>query len=161
MAIGGSTNAVMHLIAIAGRLGIKLDLDEFDRISRRTPYIANIKPSGEYLMEDFFYAGGLPAVMKEILHLLRPGLPHGNGQDGRARTSSTPNVCRPEVIRTAANPLHPEGGTAVLCGQSGAGWSGDQADRGVAAPIEASRSGVRVREYASRCARKSIATICR
>jgi L-arabonate dehydrase len=70
MAIGGSTNAVIHLIAIAGRLGIDLRLDEFDRISRRTPYIANIKPSGEYLMEDFFYAGGLPAVMKEILHLL-------------------------------------------------------------------------------------------
>ena len=62
MAIGGSTNAVIHLIAIAGRLGIQLRLDEFDRISRRTPFIANIKPSGEYLMEDFFYAGGLPAV---------------------------------------------------------------------------------------------------
>src|SRR5271170_7218605 len=70
MAIGGSTNAVIHLIAIAGRLGIDLRLDEFDRISRRTPYIANIKPSGEYLMEDFYYAGGLPVVMKEILHLL-------------------------------------------------------------------------------------------
>src|SRR6267143_1191194 len=70
MAIGGSTNAVVHLIAIAGRLGIKLDLEEFDAISRRTPYIANVKPSGEFLMEDFFYAGGLPAVMKEILNLL-------------------------------------------------------------------------------------------
>src|SRR5580658_5015398 len=62
MAIGGSTNAVVHLIAIAGRLGIKLDLDEFDVISRRTPYIANIKPSGAFLMEDLFYAGGVPAV---------------------------------------------------------------------------------------------------
>ncbi len=58
MALGGSTNAVIHLIAIAGRLGIPLALDDFDRISRRTPYLANIKPSGEYLMEDFFQAGG-------------------------------------------------------------------------------------------------------
>src|SRR5947207_2784349 len=70
MAIGGSANAVVHLIAIAGRLGIDLHLDDFDAISRRTPYVANVKPSGEFLMEDFFYAGGLPVVMKEILHLL-------------------------------------------------------------------------------------------
>src|SRR5260221_10926970 len=70
MAIGGSTNAVVHLIAIAGRLGIDLNLDDFDAISRRTPYVTNVKPSGEFLMEDFFYAGGLPVVMKEILHLL-------------------------------------------------------------------------------------------
>ncbi len=73
MAIGGSTNAVVHLLAIAGRLGIDLNLDDFDAISRRTPYIANVKPSGEFLMEDFFYAGGLPAAMKEILHLLHAG----------------------------------------------------------------------------------------
>src|SRR5437762_5067974 len=70
MAIGGSTNAVVHLIAIAGRLGIDLNLDDFDEISRRTPYVANVKPSGEFLMEDFYYAGGLPVVMKEILPLL-------------------------------------------------------------------------------------------
>jgi dihydroxy-acid dehydratase len=115
MAIGGSTNAVIHLIAIAGRLGIDLRLDEFDRISRRTPYIANIKPSGEYLMEDFFYAGGLPAVMKEILHLL-----HGDALTVTGKTVGE-NVeraeCfRREVIRTAAEPLYPEGGTVVLHG---------------------------------------------
>src|SRR5437868_13339667 len=68
MAIGGSTNAVVHLLAIAGRLGVPLDLNDFDGISRRTPYIANIKPSGEFLMEDFYYVGGLPAVMKDLLH---------------------------------------------------------------------------------------------
>src|SRR6185437_12657429 len=72
MAIGGSTNAVVHLIAIAGRLGIKLELDDFDAISRRTPWIVNVKPSGEFLMEDFFYAGALPAAMKEIVALLHP-----------------------------------------------------------------------------------------
>jgi L-arabonate dehydrase len=115
MAIGGSTNAVVHLIAIAGRLGIPLDLNDFDRISRRTPWIANVKPSGEFLMEDFFYAGGLPAVMKEILPLLH--------RDALTVTGKTigENVeraeChRREVIRTAAEPLHAEGGTVVLFG---------------------------------------------
>ena len=70
MAIGGSTNAVVHLLAIAGRVGIRLTLDDFDPISRRTPCIANVKPSGEYLMEDLFHAGGLPAVMNAIAALL-------------------------------------------------------------------------------------------
>src|SRR5688500_17009650 len=67
MALGGSTNAVVHLIAIAGRLGVPLTLGDFDRISRTTPCIANIKPSGEYVMEDFFHAGGLPALLRQIL----------------------------------------------------------------------------------------------
>ncbi len=80
MAIGGSTNAVVHLIAIAGRLGIDLTLDDFDRISRRTPYIVNVKPSGEFLMEDFFEAGGVPAVMKEILPLLHGDAVTVNGK---------------------------------------------------------------------------------
>src|SRR5271170_457945 len=66
MAIGGSTNAVVHLLALAGRLKIDLKLAEFDTISRRTPCIVNVKPSGEYLMEDLFQAGGIPAVMREI-----------------------------------------------------------------------------------------------
>ena len=115
MAIGGSTNAVIHLLAIAGRLGIDLRLDEFDRISRRTPYIVNIMPSGEFLMEDLHQAGGLPVVMKEILHLL-----HGDALTVTGKTVAE-NVegaaCfRREVIRTAAEPLHPEGGTAILYG---------------------------------------------
>ena len=115
MAIGGSTNAVIHLIAIAGRLGIDLPLSEFDRISRRTPYIANIKPSGEYLMEDFFYAGGLPAAMREIRHLL-----HGEARTVTGKTIREDvegaECFRREVIRTAAEPLAREGGTAVLSG---------------------------------------------
>ncbi len=115
MAIGGSTNAVVHLLAIAGRLGIDLCLDDFDAISRNTPYIANVKPSGEFLMEDFFYAGGLPVVMKEILHLL-----HGDAMTVTGKTIAQ-NVekaeCfRREVIRTAAAPLLPEGGTVILYG---------------------------------------------
>ena len=70
MAIGGSTNAVIHLVALAGRLGMELPLQKFDELSRSTPVVTNIKPSGEFLMEDLFYAGGLPAVMKEISSLL-------------------------------------------------------------------------------------------
>ena len=115
MAIGGSTNAVVHLIAIAGRLGIDLHLDDFDAISRRTPYVANVKPSGEFLMEDFFYAGGLPVVMKEILHLLHGDAMTVTGKSMRENVESA--VChRREVIRTAAEPLHAEGGTVVLYG---------------------------------------------
>src|SRR5213079_11200 len=65
-AIGGSTNAVIHLVAIAGRIGVKLDVDDFDRLASHLPCLVNLQPSGEHLMEDFCYAGGLPAVMKEI-----------------------------------------------------------------------------------------------
>src|SRR6266566_7919220 len=115
MAIGGSTNAVVHLLAIAGRLGIELNLDDFDAISRRTPYIANVKPSGEFLMEDFFYAGGLPVVMKEILHLLHGDAMTVTGKSVRDNVAKA-ECFRREVIRTAAEPLHPEGGTVVLYG---------------------------------------------
>src|SRR5437016_12652240 len=115
MAIGGSTNAVVHLIAIAGRLGIELTLDDFDAISRRTPYIANVKPSGEFLMEDFFYAGGLPAAMKEILHLLHGDALTVTGKSVRENVQNA-ECHRREVIRTAAEPLHGEGGTVVLYG---------------------------------------------
>src|SRR6266704_408966 len=115
MAIGGSTNAVVHLLAIAGRLGIDLRLDEFDTISRRTPYIANIKPSGEFLMEDFFQAGGLPVVMKEILHLLHGDTMTVTGKSVRDNVAKAECFKR-EVIRTAADPVNPEGGTVVLYG---------------------------------------------
>ena len=66
LAIGGSTNAIVHLIALARRAGLKLDMEAFDKLARETPLLANIRPSGAYLMEDFFYAGGLPAVLKQL-----------------------------------------------------------------------------------------------
>ena len=66
MALGGSTNAIIHLIAMAGRAGASLDLDRFDALSRRTPFLANMRPSGKFLMEDFYYAGGLHALLKQI-----------------------------------------------------------------------------------------------
>jgi len=115
MAIGGSTNAVVHLIAIAGRLGIRLALEDFDAISQRTPYIANVKPSGEFLMEDFFYAGGLPAVMKEILPLLHGDQLTVTGKSIRENLDQAV-AHRRDVIRTAAEPLNSQGGTVILYG---------------------------------------------
>jgi dihydroxy-acid dehydratase len=115
MAIGGSTNAVIHLLAIAGRLGIDLNLDEFDRISRRTPCIVNLKPSGQYLMEDFFEAGGVPAVMNEILSLLHAGAVTANGRTVGENVEGAPCWNR-DVIRAASEPLSTEGGTVVLRG---------------------------------------------
>lgn len=115
MAIGGSTNAVVHLLAIAGRVGVNLTLDDFDRISRRTPYIANIKPSGEFLMEDLFFAGGVPAVMKEILHLLHGDALTVTGKTIRENVEKA-ECYRREVIHTAASPLYREGGTVILRG---------------------------------------------
>ncbi len=115
MAIGGSTNAVVHLLAIAGRAGIGLSLDDFDRISRETPYIANVKPSGAYLMEDFYYAGGLPCVMKELLPLL-----HGDALTVSGRTValelSSVEVRNRDLIHSLESPIHPDGGTAILYG---------------------------------------------
>ena len=115
MAIGGSTNAVVHLLAIAGRAGVELSLDDFDRISRETPYIANVKPSGQFLMEDFYYAGGLPCVIKELLPLL-----HGDALTVSGRTMAHEvrdvEIHNRELIRTLAQPLNPEGGTAILYG---------------------------------------------
>ncbi|MDE3195607.1 MAG: dihydroxy-acid dehydratase [Acidobacteriota bacterium] len=115
MAIGGSTNAVVHLLAIAGRLGIDLKLDEFDRISRRTPCIVNVKPSGEYLMEDFFEAGGVPVVMREILASLHSDRVTANGKTVRENVEKA-DCWNRDVIREASKPLSSEGGTVVLRG---------------------------------------------
>jgi L-arabonate dehydrase len=115
MALGGSTNAVIHLIAMAGRLGIRLTLDDFDRISRCTPCLANVKPSGENLMEDFFYAGGLPALMNRIAGLLHRDCLTVAGKtigESIASHQSQNDV----VIRTTEKPLSTEGGIAVLYG---------------------------------------------
>ena len=82
-AIGGSTNAVIHLLAIAGRLGVQLNLDDFDTLIRDVPTLVNLQPSGKYLMEDFCYAGGLPAVMRELGDLLHHRRAHRHPQDRR------------------------------------------------------------------------------
>jgi dihydroxy-acid dehydratase len=115
MALGGSTNAVVHLLAIAGRLGIDLTLDDFDRISRHTPYLVNVKPSGEYLMEDFFAAGGVPTVMAELLPLLHADCLTANGRTVVENVSKSECFNR-NVVRAFDQPLAPEGGTAILYG---------------------------------------------
>lgn len=115
-AIGGSTNAVIHLLAIAGRLGVPLCLDDFDDLARPVPTLVNLMPSGRYLMEDFCYAGGIPAVMRELGDLLHTG---HVGISGRALTDviATAECWNHEVIRTTDDPLQPPGsGTAVLRG---------------------------------------------
>ena len=116
MAIGGSTNAIIHLVAMAGRAGIKLELAKFDEISQRTPMIANIRPSGQqYLMEDFYYAGGLRALLKEISALLHLACLTVSGETLGANIQSA-CVRNPEVIRSLDNPVSAKGGTAILYG---------------------------------------------
>ncbi|MFI2349229.1 L-arabinonate dehydratase [Streptomyces sp. NPDC019443] len=115
LALGGSTNAVIHLIAMAGRSGVPLTLDDFDRIARRVPVLANLRPGGRYLMEDFHFAGGLPAFLArltDVLHLDRPTVAHPTLREQLAEA----RVHNPDVIRPRDNPLAEEGGVAVLRG---------------------------------------------
>ena len=115
MAIGGSTNAIIHLVAIAGRVGVPLPLARFDELARTTPFLANLRPSGKYLMEDFFYAGGLPAVLKELLPLLHGDAPTVNGKS-MADNVRDARCWNADVIRPLGMPLSPEGGTVILSG---------------------------------------------
>jgi len=115
MAIGGSTNAIIHLVALAGRAGFKLDLKTFDDISQRTPMIANLRPSGQFLMEDFYYAGGLRALLNEIRDLLNLDALTVSGRTLGENLQSA-RITNPEVIRPLANPVSQKGGTAILYG---------------------------------------------
>ncbi|MGH9836530.1 MAG: dihydroxy-acid dehydratase, partial [Blastocatellia bacterium] len=116
MAIGGSTNAIIHLVAMAGRAGIKLELTKFDEIALRTPMIANIRPSGQqYLMEDFYYAGGLRALLAQIRELLHPDCSTVNGKTLGENIAGA-KVCNADVIRSLDNAVAPQGGTAILYG---------------------------------------------
>lgn len=115
LALGGSTNAVIHLIAMAGRSGVKLTLDDFDRIARTVPVLANLRPGGKYLMEDFHFAGGLPgflAGLTDVLHLDRPTVSY----DTLREQLDGALVHNSDVIRDRDNPLAEEGGVAVLRG---------------------------------------------
>jgi dihydroxy-acid dehydratase len=115
MALGGSTNAIIHVIAMARRAGVSLDMQRFDEISRKVPVIANITPSGKYLMEDFFYAGGLRALMtamQSLLDLSCITVTGGTVGDNIAGAA----VHLPDVIHPLDAPLYPEGATVVLTG---------------------------------------------
>jgi L-arabonate dehydrase len=116
-AIGGSTNAVIHLLAIAGRMGVDLSLEDWDKLGMEVPCLVDLMPSGQYLMEDFYYAGGLPAVLRE---LGEAGLLHKNAMTVNGKTmwenvADAPNWNR-EVIFPLGKPFKPQGGVVVLRG---------------------------------------------
>ncbi|MFP5405678.1 MAG: L-arabinonate dehydratase, partial [Gammaproteobacteria bacterium] len=115
LALGGSTNAVVHLIALARRAGVPLDLDRFDALARRTPVLADIRPSGRYLMEDFFYAGGLLGLMSRIEDLLALDAATVSGRTLGENLAGA-GVYNDEVIRTRENPVVERDGLAVLRG---------------------------------------------
>jgi dihydroxy-acid dehydratase len=115
MALGGSTNAIVHLVAMAGRAGIRLDLDRFDAIASRVPLLANLRPSGKWLMEDFYYAGGLRALLAELRDRLDLTQRNVNGKTLGENIAG----CRsynPDVIASIARPVQATGGLAVLRG---------------------------------------------
>jgi dihydroxy-acid dehydratase len=115
LALGGSTNAIVHLLAMARRAGVRLDLDAFDRLARGTPLLANIRPSGKYLMEDFFYAGGLRALLGNLRSHLKLGARTANGRTLGENIEGA-KVFNDDVIRPPANPLVAGDSLAVLRG---------------------------------------------
>jgi L-arabonate dehydrase len=114
-AVGGSTNFIIHLLAIAGRIGIELNLDEFDKIGAKIPLLLNLKPSGQFLMEDFFYAGGLPVVIRELYKYLHNDSVTVNGKTIGENNAKA--VCyNADVIAAVDKPLQENAGIAVLKG---------------------------------------------
>lgn len=114
-ATGGSTNFIIHLLAIAGRIGVDLSLEDFDKLSKNVPMIANIQPSGKYFMEDLYYAGGLPSVMKELDKFLHTDLITANGKTVRENFQSEKCYNR-DIVATVDKPFNPLSGVAVLKG---------------------------------------------
>jgi L-arabonate dehydrase len=114
-AIGGSTNAVVHLLAMAGRIGVDLTLDDWDRVGRDVPTLVDLMPSGRNLMEELAYAGGIPAVMKRIAHLLHQDALTVTGETVADRVAAA-EIFDQDVIRPLDNPLVVDGGLAVLRG---------------------------------------------
>ena len=114
-AVGGSTNFIIHLLAIAGRIGVELTLEDFDTIGSKIPLLTNLKPSGKYLMEDFFYAGGLPVIIKELKEYLHNDAITINGKTIR-ENNATPVCYNQDVITSVENPFQQNAGIAVLKG---------------------------------------------
>ncbi len=114
-AIGGSTNFVIHLLAIAGRIGVDLTIEDFDKHSADIPLLANLQPSGQFFMEDFYYAGGLPAVIKELLPKLHRGTITVNGKSVEENFKEAPSY-NEEVVSTMKKPFNEISGIVVLKG---------------------------------------------
>jgi dihydroxy-acid dehydratase len=115
MAMGGSTNAIIHVVAMARRAGIAMDMAHFDRLSRQIPVLANVRPSGQYLMEDFYYAGGLRALMQNLRDKLDLSCLTVTGKSVGDNIEAA-KVHIPDVIHSLNDPVYPEGATAVLTG---------------------------------------------
>jgi len=115
LALGGSTNSLVHLVALARRAGVPLDIDRFDALARKVPVLANVRPAGKYLMEDFFYAGGLRALLRELGDLIDGSAPTVNGHT-LAENIADAKVWNDDVIRSRSDPLVPRDGLAVLRG---------------------------------------------
>ena len=115
-AIGGSTNALIHLTAIAARCGVHIDLDRFDALGRRVPVLVDLKPSGQHYMEHLHEAGGLGAVLRELQHLLHLDVPTVGGKTLGEVIAESEVVAGQQVVRTLAHPIYPSGGIAVLRG---------------------------------------------
>ena len=116
LAIGGSTNGIVHMTAIAGRLGIDIDLAGLDRMSRETPVLVDLKPSGQHYMEDFHKAGGMLALLRELRPLLHLDVLTVSGRTLREELDAAPPPFKQDVIRPFDNPIYPVGGLAVLRG---------------------------------------------
>jgi L-arabonate dehydrase len=114
-AIGGSTNFIIHLLAIAGRIGVDLSLEDFDKLSHNVPLVANLQPSGKYFMEDLYYAGGLPSVLKELDKLLHRDCITANGRS-LSENYQSENCYNRDIIATMDKPFNPLSGVAVLKG---------------------------------------------
>ena len=115
MAMGGSTNAIIHVVAMARRAGVPVDMETFDRLSRQIPVLANVRPSGKYLMEDFFYAGGLRALMQNLREKLDLSCLTVTGKTVADNIDGA-KVYIPDVIHSLNDPVYAEGATAVLKG---------------------------------------------
>lgn len=116
LALGGSTNGLIHLTAIAGRLGIDIDLEAFDSMSRETPVLIDLKPSGDHYMEDLHHAGGLAAMLREIRPLLHTDAMTINGRTLGENVDAVPVILNQNVVRSRENPIYAQGGMAVLRG---------------------------------------------
>jgi len=116
LAISGSTNAIVHLTAMAGRLGIELDLEAFDRIGRETPVLVDLKPTGQHYMEDLYRVGGLTTILREIKPLLNLDALTITGRTLGVEIDAAPATIKQDVVRPFSNPIFGEGGMAVLRG---------------------------------------------
>ena len=116
LAIGGSTNAIIHLTAIAGRMGLEMDLKALDRMGRDTPVLLDLKPSGQHYMEDFHHAGGMATLLRELKPLLHLDALTVTGRTLGEEIEAAGPGFKQDVVRTASNPIYPQGGIAVLQG---------------------------------------------